>query len=87
MATKSTRETQRQTILVQELGKVASLITGSFALPLNPAMLVSCLDIEVWWGLGRRGGLGRRSRCEWAGGGSVSWGGGRGVVWEEGLGD
>ena len=56
MATKGTREAQRQTILVQELQRVASLITASFSLPLNPAMLVSGLDIEVWVGWGGGGG-------------------------------
>ena len=65
MATKGTREAQRQTILVQELQKVSSLITGSFALPLNPAMLVSGLDIEVLWWTGEEG-------MDWGGGWDIS---------------
>ena len=79
MATKGTREAQRQTILVQELQKVASLITTSFPLPLNPAMLVSGLDIEVrgrgilWTGEEGRDGLNLHVEFLWTGEERKGW--------------
>ena len=46
-AVKSSRDSHRQTTLVQELKGVADKFIGKFRLPLNPALLVKGIDIEV----------------------------------------
>ena len=47
VAVKNTRDSHRQTTLVQELQGVADKFHGKFRLPLNPALLVKSIDIEV----------------------------------------
>ena len=47
VAVKNTRDSHRQTSLVQELQGVADKFRGKFCLALNPALLVKSIDIEV----------------------------------------
>ena len=44
---KSTRDSHRQTTLVEELKHVADLFVGTFRLPLDPALLARGIDLEV----------------------------------------
>ena len=44
---KASRDSHRQTTLVQELRRVGGKFVGQFRLPLDPALLVSGIDIEV----------------------------------------
>ena len=46
-AVKNMRDSHRQTTLIEELKKVADKFVGQFRLPLNPALLVKGIDIEV----------------------------------------
>lgn len=46
-AVKASRDAQRQTTLVQELKRVSDTMVGSLRLPLDPAMQVCGIDIEV----------------------------------------
>ena len=46
-AVKGSRDSHRQTTLVQELQAVADKFIGQFRLPLNPSLLVKGIDIEV----------------------------------------
>jgi len=47
MAVKNTRDSHRQTTLVEELKGVADKFVGKFRLPLSPSLLVKSIDIEV----------------------------------------
>ena len=44
---KSARETHRQTTLICELQRLSDKFVGTFRLPLDPALLVTGIDIEV----------------------------------------
>ena len=61
MAVKASRDAQRQTTLVQELRQLNRQLVGHFRLPLNPAIRVKGIDIEVG-GEGEVGGRGGGKR-------------------------
>ena len=46
-AVKSARDTHRQTTLIHELRGLSEKFFGKFRLPLDPALLVKGIDIEV----------------------------------------